>query len=83
MSRLGMNTYPHHLPLILLGHRARSRQLESAVIMRVVATETLTTKFFALRLNLLKVTFNWPTSLTVENVSDKAISGLTLEVFAG
>ena len=47
--RLGTNRYPPHLPLIFLGHRARSRPLESAVIMPVVAASfghRLTTRSF-------------------------------------
>jgi len=32
--------------------------------------------------DLLKVTSNWPNSLTVENVSDKEVSGFTIEISA-
>lgn len=32
--------------------------------------------------DLLKITSNWPTSLIVENVSDKNVSGFVIEVFA-
>jgi hypothetical protein len=37
---------------------------------------------FSRERDLLKVTSNWPKSLTVENISDKEVSGFTIEIFA-
>ena len=44
--------------------------------------QQIATDVISYDLNLLKITSNWPKDLTVENISDKEISGFEIMIFA-
>lgn len=46
------------------------------------APQEIRAEVFSRERDLLKVTSNWPKSLTVENISDKEVSGFMIEIFA-
>jgi hypothetical protein len=45
-------------------------------------SQELKAEVFARKRDLLRVTSNWPKTLTVENTSDKEVSGFIIEIFA-
>lgn len=55
---------------------------ESMGIPPILLRQQLTIDAIKRDRDLLKITSNWPTSLMVENVSDKNVSGFIIEVFA-
>jgi hypothetical protein len=46
------------------------------------APQEIRAEVFSRECDLLKVNSNWPKSLTVENISDKEVSGFMIEIFA-
>jgi hypothetical protein len=44
--------------------------------------QQIATDVISYDLNLVKITFNWPKDFTVENISDKEISGFEIMIFA-
>lgn len=58
------------------------QQPRVAVAKSPAAPHEIKAEVFSRERDLLKVSSDWPNSLTVENVSDKEVSGFVIEIFA-